>query len=290
MARAIWKGAISFGLVSIPVAVLPGSSDNQLDLDLLDRRDFAPVGYQRINKRTGEAVKPADIVKGYQYAKGRYVVVSDEDFRQANVRATQTIDIHAFVAAADVPGHYFERPYYLEPDRGGAKGYALLREALARSDKVGIGSVVLHTRQHLALLIPIDELLLLNTLRYAAEIRPHAKLKLPERNLRRLGVSAKEVAMAQRLVEEMTEDWDPRRYRDTYRDDLVERIEAKVKAGKTREIMAPTETAAARKSAQVIDLMALLKRSLNERDRNVSGKAKPTRARARPAKRSRKRA
>lgn len=266
MPRAIWKGAISFGLVSIPVSLYSGSVENQLDLDMIDKRDFAPVGYRRVNKRTGKALEPANIVKGYEYSKGRYVVVSDEDMRQANVKATQTVDIFAFVQAAEVPPYHYERPYYLEPGKRGEKGYALLREVLERTGKVGLGSVVLHTRQHLALLIPLERMLLLNTVRYASEIRPRDELKFPGDKLQKLGVSDKELAMAERLVEEMSGAFEPERYRDTYRDDLMARIKAKVKSGKTHELTEPEESGEPRKTAQVIDLMALLSKSLEKRN------------------------
>ena len=294
MPRAIWKGAISFGLVNIPVSLYSGSTENQLDLDMIDKRDFAPVGYRRVNKRTGEELKPADIVKGYEYSKGRYVVVTAEDMRQANVKATQTVDIFAFVEADEVPPYYFDRPYYLEPGKRGEKGYALLREVLARTGKVGLGAVVLHTRQHLALLLALDEMLLLNTVRYDSEIRPRESLKLPGEGLKKLGVTARELEMAERLVADMTEAWDPARYRDTYSDDLMARIKAKVKAGKTHELTEPDEDEAKpRKSAQVIDLMALLKRSLDERKDEPEGRQargrKATKAQARPRK-TRKRA
>jgi DNA end-binding protein Ku len=201
------------------------------------------------------------------------------------------VDIFAFVRAAEVPPYYFERPYYLEPGRRGEKGYALLREVLERTGKVGLGSVVLHTRQHLALLIPFDKMLLLNTVRYESEIREQNGLKFPGESLKKLGVSARELDMAERLVEEMTEEWDPARYRDTYRDDLMARIKAKVKAGKTRELTQPTEESAAepRKTAQVIDLMALLKRSLDERGEQPRAKRGVPARSARPRK-TRKRA
>jgi DNA end-binding protein Ku len=282
MPRAIWKGAISFGLVNVPVSLHSGSRENQLDLDLIDKRDFAPVGYRRVNKRTGKELAAADIVKGYEYGKGRYVVVSEEDMRAANVKATQTVDIFAFVQAAEVPPYYFERPYYLEPGKRGEKGYALLREVLERTGKVGLGSVVLHTRQHLALLIPVERMLLLNTVRYESEIRPREELKLPGASLDKLGVSKKELDMAKRLVEEMSEPWDPARYHDTYREDLMARIKAKAKAGKTRELTEAEPAGEPRKSAQVIDLMALLKDSLDER----GGKARAMRAKTHGKKRA----
>jgi DNA end-binding protein Ku len=289
MPRAIWKGAISFGLVNIPVRLYSGSTENTLDLDMIDKRDFAPVGYRRVNKRTGKEIEPADIVKGYEYSKGRYVVVSDEDIRQANVKATQTVDIFAFVQAAEVPPYYFERPYYLEPGKRGEKSYALLREVLERTGKVGLGSVVMHTRQHLAVLIPLERMLLLNTVRYESEIRSRDELKLPGDGLQKLGVSNKELDMAKRLVEEMSGPFDPERYRDTYRDDLMARIKAKAKAGKSRELSEPEESGEPRKTAQVIDLMALLSKSLQKRDAGKSSKKRPSRTPAR-AKKTRKRA
>src|SRR5262245_25243057 len=170
MARSIWKGAMSFGLVYIPVQMYSASHSNRLDLDFLDKRDFSPVGYQRVNKKTGKVVEWADIVKGYQYRKGQYVALSDEDFRKANVKATQTIDIAQFVPASSVPSEFFETPYYLEPAKGGAKVYALLRESLKRASKVGVATFVMRAKQHLATVHPHGKALVLNTLRFAEEI------------------------------------------------------------------------------------------------------------------------
>lgn len=265
MPRVVWKGAIAFGLVHVPVALYPASTTNRLDLDLLDRRDFAPVGYQRINKRTGEAVSSDDIVKGYQYEDGQYVVVTDEDFREANVEATQTVEILSFVAQDDIPAYYFDTPYYLEPGRRGEKGYALLRETLRRSGRVGLATVVIRSRQHLAAVIPVDSVLLMNTLRFADEIRSMAELKLPADDLKALGVSDRELEMAERLVEGMVEDWAPEQYRDTYRDDLLARIEQKIESGKTHVVAEVEAPKGAETGAEVVDLMALLKRSLEGR-------------------------
>ncbi len=265
MPRVVWKGAIAFGLVNVPVALYPASTANRLDLDLLDRRDFAPVGYQRINKRTGEAVAAEDIVKGYEYEKEQYVVVTDEDFREANVKATQTVDILSFVAQEDIAPYYFDTPYYLEPGRRGEKGYALLRETLRRSGRVGLASVVIRSRQHLAAVIPVGAVLLMNTLRFADEIRSMAELKLPDDDLKALGVSDRELDMAERLVEGMVEDWAPEQYRDTYRDDLMARIEQKIESGKTHVVAETEVPRAVEGGAEVVDLMALLKRSLEGR-------------------------
>jgi DNA end-binding protein Ku len=263
MPRVVWKGAIVFGLVHIPVNLYPGSRSHTLDLDLIDKRDFAPVGYQRINKTTGEEVTAEDIVKGYQYEKGEYVVVTEEDMRQANVKATQTVDIHGFVAAAQIAPWFFDTPYYLEPDKRGEKGYALLREVLRKTGRIGIASVVIRTRQHVAAVMPVEDALVLNLLRYADEIRPLAELALPSRDLKKAGVSAKELDMAERLVADMTEDWKPEAYRDSYRDDLMAMIERKVKSGQTHALTEPGAEPEEQGGAQVIDLMAMLRKSLD---------------------------
>lgn len=262
MPRVVWKGAIVFGLVHIPVSLYPASSAKGLDLDMLDKRDFAPVGYQRINKRTGKPVANTDIVKGYQYEDGQYVVVTEEDMRQANVEATQTVDIQSFVDAAAVPPYFFDTPYYLEPGRRGEKGYALLRETLSKTNRVGLAKVVIRVRQHLAAVIPVGDVLLLNTMRYADEIRAVSELKLPTGGLEKIGVSRRELEMAERLVEDMSEDWAPEQYHDTYREDLLARIEAKIDKGQTHEITEVEEGAPAPGGGEVVDLMAMLKRSL----------------------------
>jgi DNA end-binding protein Ku len=286
VARAVWKGAISFGLVHIPVSLYPGSTSSTLDFDLLDKRDFAPVGYQRVNKRTGKEVASDQLVKGYEYAKGEYVVVSDADFRQANVKATQTVEIQAFVEAAEIAPCYFDTPYYLEPGKRAGKGYALLRETLRRTGRVGVATVVLRARQHLALVMPVGRLLVLNTLRFADEIRPAAGLDLPAANLKTVGVSPKELQMAERLVEDMTEAWRPAAYRDTYRADLIARIERKVKRGETHDVGGDGEREATpRRGAQVIDLMAALKKSLEKK--GEGGRTRTTRS---PGRSARKRA
>jgi DNA end-binding protein Ku len=190
------------------------------------------------------------------------VVVSDEDMRQANVEATQTVDIQSFAEAAAVPPYFFDTPYYLEPGRRGEKGYALLRETLRRTNRVGLAKVVIRVRQHLAAVIPFGEVLLLNTMRYADEIRPIGELKLPAGSLEKIGVTKRELEMAERLVEDMSEDWAPEQYHDTYREDLLARIEAKVKEGHTHVVTKAEEGAPQPKGGEVVDLMAMLKRSL----------------------------
>ena len=261
MARALWKGAIVFGLVHIPVDLFPGAKESTLDFDWIDKRDMAPVGYQRINKVTGKPVDMADIAKGYEWEKGNYVVLREEDFKAANPKATQTVEIVAFVDRESISPQFFDRPYRLAPCKRGEKGYALLRETLKRSGKVGVAQVVIRNRQHLSVLMPIGDLLELITVRYASDVLGEKDLDLP--SLKAAGVSDKEVKLAERLVEDMTEEWKPDRYHDTYRYDLMKRIETLATKGRTRAIKAPREDEG--ESAKVIDLMAALRRSLESK-------------------------
>ena len=269
MARALWKGAISFGLVHIPVELHKAVESHDLDLTMLDKRDFSPVGFKRYNKSTGKEVTWDNIVKGYEYSDGEYVVLSDEDLRLANPKATQTIDIMAFVDADSVPLTYYETPYYLSPGRGGDKVYALLRETLHKAGRIAIATVVIRTRQHLCALVPVGDGIIMNTLRYATEIRNPEDLKLPGDS----GLSDKELKMALSLVEEMSEKWNPKGYHDTYREDVLKLVEKKVKAGQTHTITAPSDEAPVPKASNVVDLVALLKQSLG-----AKGKAAATTA------------
>jgi len=287
MPRALWKGAISFGLVHVPVSLYPASKSEGISFDMIDKRDFAPVGYKRYNKKTGEEIERENIVKGYEYEKGEYVVITDEDFKQANVQATQTVDIVSFVDAASVAPYYCDTPYYLEPGKRGEKGYVLLREVLKRTGRIGIANVVIRSRQHLAALIPVGNMLLLDTLRWSNEIRSMADLNLPEAGQGDL--SDKELAMAERLVDDMTEKWKPEQYKDTYSDDLMKRIEKRIKAGETHAITPTSEDGAQpRQGAEVIDLVSLLRRSLdrqgkaaNDEDEVDTVQERPKRAAAR---------
>jgi DNA end-binding protein Ku len=266
MARGLWKGAISFGLVNVPVELFAVEKrSSELDLTMLDRRDLAPVGYKRYNKASGKEVAWNDVVKGYEYQDGRYVVLSDEDFRRANVEASKTVEIHGFVELGAIPPQYFENPYYLSPGKRGEKAYALLRDALLKAQKAGVATVVIRTRQYLAAVVPQGEVLLLNTLRYADEVRGVDEVGIAEK-LDKVKVSAKELELALRLVEDMSEKWQPEKYKDTYREDLLARVEEKVKAGQTEEITQPGKgEGREKKSADVIDLMSLLKKSVEKK-------------------------
>jgi DNA end-binding protein Ku len=276
MARGLWKGAISFGLVNVPVELFSAEKrSSELDLTMLDKRDLAPVGYKRYNKSSGEDVPWAEIVKGYEYEDGKYVVLSDEDFRRANVEAAKTVDIQAFVDASDIAPLFFETPYYLSPGKRGEKAYALLRDALRKSGKAGIATVVIRTRQYLAAVLPQEDVLVMNTLRYADELKQPEDLALPASALH-AKASAKEIDMALRLIDDMSEKWKPEKFKDTYRDDLLARIEEKVKAGQTEEITAPEKGRKEAVGAEVIDLMALLKKSV-ARKQDKAEKERPRR-------------
>lgn len=274
MPRSLWKGAISFGLVNVPVELHSAHKrSTELDLTMLDRRDMSPVGFRRVNKATGEEVPWAEVVKGYEYRDGEYVVLGEEDFRRANPEASRTVDIVAFVGLHDIAPPYFETPYYLAPGKRGEKAYALLRDTLRKSGKAGIATVVIRTKQYLAALFPQDDVLVLNTLRYADELKKPASLEVPGAK-----VTAKELDMALRLVDDMSDAWKPERFHDTYREDLLKRIEEKVKAGETEEVPEPEKAARGRKGGEVIDLMALLRKSIEKQPER-----KPARKRQRRA-------
>ena len=257
MPRELWKGAIRFGLVHIPVSLYPAEQSEELSFTMLDRRDLQPVGYKRYNKSTGEEVPYEQIVKGYEYEKGEYVTLEKEDFQRANVEATQTVDIVGFVDASDIPPYYYEAPYYTAPGKHGDKGYALLREVLQRTGKVALANVVVRTRQHIAVLYPRGKLLILNTLRYQNEIRPAKDLDVPE-DLKDAKVQPNELRMAERLIDDMSMKWEPKEYHDTYRDDLLKMIEEKAH-GRVR----PEPKKRASREAEVIDFARLLEKSLS---------------------------
>ena len=252
MARAMWKGAITFGLVNIPVELYPAEDRKTFKFSMLDKRDLTPVGYKRYSKTTGKEVPWENIVKGYEYEKDQYVVLSDEDFRRANVKATQTIDIKAFVDEKEIPAEYYESPYYLAPGARGDKVYALLRETLKSTHRVAVAQVVIRTTQHLAAVVPNGRALMLITLRYVDELRPASGIELPPEGLKR-------------LVDDMTERWNPAEFKDTYHADLMARIKEKIRQGQTKEITKPEAgEEKAPRSAQIIDLADLLKQSLGK--------------------------
>ena len=263
MARPIWKGMISFGLVSVPVSLYPAEESHQLSFSMLDKRDFSPVGYKRYNKSTGREVPWNDIVKGYEYEKDQYVVLTDEDFRRANVQQAKSVDITTFVNADEIPPQYFETPYYLVPEPRGQKVYALLRETLRAANKIGVGEVVIRTTHHLAAVVPVGDALMMITMRYADEIREGKAFDFPSRSLKNAGIKPKEVELARKLIEDMAGPFNPEEFEDTYNEDLMRRIEEKVKRGETQELTKPEGEKETTRSAKVIDLMELLKQSID---------------------------
>ena len=260
MPRAIWKGAISFGLVHIPVSLVSATSSQGVDFDWLDKRSMDPVGYKRINKATGKEINKENIVKGVAYEKGRYVVLSEEEIRSAHPKSTQTIEIIAFVASDQIPLQNIDTPYFLAPDKRGGKVYALLRETLKKTGKVALANVVLHTKQHLAALMPLESALVLVMLRWPAEVRSLDELELSS-DVIKPTLAKGELDMAKRLVQDMSADWQPEEYRDSFQEKIMALVEKKAKAGKIEDVES-TEGSEERKSADVIDLTELLKRSL----------------------------
>jgi DNA end-binding protein Ku len=278
MARAIWKGTISFGLVNVPVELYPATQSHTLSFSMLDKRDFGPVGYKRYNKTTGAEVPWNDIVKGYEYEKGQFVVMSEEDFRRANVQQARSVEIATFVDAQSIPPQYFETPYYLVPGERGQKVYALLRETMRSTGKVGVGQVVIRTTHHLAAVVPVDEALMMITLRYANELRGQKEFDFPPLSLKSAGVTPKELELAQRLIDDMAGPWKPDEFVDTYNEDLLQRIEEKVKRGETKVLTKPEGEAGEPRTAQVIDLMELLKQSIDKTGARAGTQRAPKRA------------
>jgi DNA end-binding protein Ku len=267
--RAIWKGSIDFGLVNIPVRLYSAESSERANFDLLDKRNFARIRYRRVNEKTGREVPWEQIIKGYEYDKDEYVALSDDDFAQANVEATQTIAITDFVDAHDVSPIYYDRPYFLEPLRNGFRAYALLRNVLKKTGKVGIAKVVIRSRQHLAMLFADGPRLILNLLRFPNELRNASGLAIPKSSAKNAAVSTQEMKMAERLVETMVSEWKPEKYQDEYHDDLMKIIAKKIKAGKTKVIDTTKTAAKAPERGKVIDIMHLLRQSVNQADKKV---------------------
>jgi DNA end-binding protein Ku len=277
--RAIWKGSISFGLVNIPIALYPATRREEFTFRLLREGDLSPVNYKRVAEKDGKEVPWDQIVKGYEYEKGKYVVLKDEDFQRVDLEATQTVDIQDFVDQEEIDPMFFYKPYYLEPQKGGDKAYTLLRDALAGSKKVGIAKVVIKTRQYLAGVKPEDGVLVLELMHFADELVEMDKLHVP----RKTEPSKKELNMAKTLIDSMSSKWDPSKYRDDYREALMEVIEEKVEAG-GKEIAAKPKQAP--KPTKVIDLVSVLQKSLEETGAKRKATAKSRGKKAHPAKKA----
>jgi len=269
--RAIWKGSISFGLVNIPIALYPATRKEELKFRLLRKKDLSPVNYKRVASKDGKEVPWDEIVKGYEYEKGKFVVLSEKDFQRVDLEATQTVDIQDFVDLDEIDPMFFYKPYYLEPQKGGDKAYTLLREALSDGKKVGIAKVVIKTRQYLGGVKALKDALVLELMHFAEELADPEKLHVPKKTT----IGKREKEMAEALVKSMSAKWDPEKYKDDYREALMEVIEEKVESGgeeieeKPKEKKTPTK---------VIDLVAVLQESLKAQQggkkKSASKKAK----------------
>lgn len=258
MPRGIWKGTLGFGLVTIGIELLTAEKTEELDLDMLDKRDHARIGYQKINKSTGEVVAQSDIVKGFEVGDGKYVVLTPDDLKAANPKATQSVDIVGFVAADAIPLYYYAKPYYVSPTKGSDKAYGLLRDALAASKQVGIAQIVIHTRQHPAVVYPHDDAIVVQLLRYQHELKDAETAGVKHVARIPKGARAPEFTMAQQLIDSMVSDWQPEQFKDTYKEDVMKLIKSRSKGAKASPASrteAPTET-------KVIDLVAALRGSL----------------------------
>jgi DNA end-binding protein Ku len=265
MAGSIWKGSISFGLLNIPVALQKAQEDKDLSFSMLDEKDLSPIKYKKVNAKTGHEVPWPRIVKGYEYESGHYVIMNKEDFKAANPKAIQTIDIEDFVSFEEIDLMFFEKPYYLVPQKNGIKGYFLLREALKKSNKVAISKIVIRTRMHLACIMAKGDYLVLELLRFAHEVLEVSEVEYLD-NVDRPKVTAKEVKMAEELIDGMTSKWKPEQYKDTYNADIMKIIHLKVKAGEGQQIdygELPKEEKS--NTGKVVDLMPLLRKSLEEK-------------------------
>ena len=258
--RAIWSGVLSFGLINIPVKMYSATAGAELKLNLLHKTDLSPIRYAKVCKADGKELAQSDLVKGYEYQDGDYVVLTDEDFKKVNRKKSETIDVLDFVKEAEINFIYFEKPYYLEPDKGAAKAYALLMESLKKAKKVGVAKFVLHNKEHLGVIKPNENFLVLEQMRFEDEIAAPTTLNLPAHESPR----AKELAMAMSFIDQLTEHFKIEDYKDDYRDDLDQLIKAKIKGAKpkVKSGSAPTPT---KKSA---DLMMLLKESLEKAKSN----------------------
>lgn len=265
--RAIWKGSISFSLINIPIALYPASRREELKFRLLRRSDLSPVNYKRVAEADGKEVPWDEIVKGYEYEKGRFIVLKEEDFKRADIEATQSVEIMDFVELEEIDPIFFDKPYYLEPEKRGEKAYNLLREALKQSGKVGVAKVVIKTRQHLAAVKPEKNLLVLELMHFAEEIIDTKELKIPAGAT----IGSKELEMAKDLISKMSEKWEPNKYQDDYRRVLLEVIHEKVESG-GKEI--PTR-GKAKKPTNVVDLVSVLQESLEHAEKGMAGKRKP---------------
>ncbi len=258
MARAIWKGTLGFGLVNIGVELLSASTSDTLDLDMLDKRDHARIGYQKINKTTGAVVEQDDIVKGFALEKGEYVILEDADLKAANPKKTQSIDIVGFIPQSAVPRIFYDKPYYVTPAKGADRAYALLRDTLAHSEQLALAQVVIHTRQHMAAVYAHEQAMVVQLLRYAGDLKSPGDAGVRDVPALPRNTASKEFTMAEQLVSSMEMEWQPEAFSDTYREDLMRLIEERSKQGSKSS----PESTVSSKPTKVLDLVSALRQSL----------------------------
>lgn len=266
--RPVWKGAISFGLVNIPVDLVSAEASNDLKFNLLDSKDNNRIRYERINEETGEEVPWNQIVKAYEFSEDNYVIVTDEDFEKADIKATKTIDIETFINKDELAIKFFEKPYYIQTKKGGEKAYVLLLDALKETKKIAIARVVIRTKEYLAAIYPEDSLLILNLIRFQQSLKDISNVKVPED----VKVTKKELDLAIKLIEDMTEEWDPSKYKDEYRLALMERIKKKAEG---QGIEASEDEQEDEEEGKVIDIMELLQKSVASKEKSKGNKSAP---------------
>lgn len=291
MARPIWTGTLSFGLLNVPVSLMSGERKTDLHFRMLDARDKSPVRYERVNAETGEEVPWKDVVKAYEYNKGSYVVLEESDIRSAAPESHETVEVESFVEAAQIPPQYFEKPYVLVPAKKAEKGYVLLRETMKSTGQVGIARVVIRTREYLAAVVPQDDALLLLLLRYPQELVDPAEYKLPEGNAGDYRITAKERDMAKQLIGAMSGKWAPGDYKDEFRTRLGAVIRKKMKSkGALVEAEEAEPEAPEDATTNVVDFMSLLQKSIASNKRTPAKKASKSSARKKPAKKAARKA
>ena len=274
MARPIWSGTLSFGLLNVPVSLMTGERSVDLHFRMLDSRSNTPVRYERVNAETGEEVPWKEIVKAFEYAKGSYVVLEPEDIKSASSEGREVVDVKAFVDADSIGPEYFEKPYFLVPGKKAEKGYVLLRETLKRTGKIGIARVVIRTREYLAAVMPRGDALMLMLMRYPQELVDASEYKIPEGEASQYRVSGKEIEMAEQLIESMSDEWKPADYRDEFRDRLRKVIEKRMKSkGLVTPPSEEEEEAPENAATNVVDFMSLLQQSLASNKRTPAKKA-----------------
>jgi len=273
MARPIWTGNLSFGLLNVPVSLMSGARSNDISFRMLDARDRKPIRFERVNAETGEEVPWKEIVKAFEYDKGSYVVIEKADIAAASPETHESVEIEAFVDADAIDIRYFEKPYVLVPGKKAEKGYVLLRETLRKSGKIGVARVVIRTREYLSAVMPLGDALVLMMMRYPQELVDPAEYKLPEGNTGDYRISPKELEMATQLVDSMATEWNPDAYRNEFRERLSEIIRKRIKdKGATTQVLEEPATSEDA-TTNVVDFVALLQKSLGDKTRTPARKA-----------------